>query len=1117
MKESELAESQTIFENQQIDIIFTDSQTQKEVKYKLLNEEKESLLIREDLISNPENFQIKISELFKTESNGQYYLNKDKSKEKYLKNLLTYDKKSEDIKLHNKDENEMKELYREICLKHPRKLVDGEVQKYRFCSWMGCFTCQRISKLEKNEFQQLGLGISSYFKTIKLFIFFFGIISIINLYPVSHYIKYKSVINNSNFFFKTTLGNTKVTTYNSVNYHFGRNDYPLLKLNCQNKTIGKFIYGLEPSSSIDEKNWIFNETEIKFEGNGIRLHRKQIQYYNEKIVKECNLTKECQLTIDNGIYEFYSLVGDITSHNNYLFYECIDMDLIPKNTSQDSLRGITTLTGIITLIILIFLYYYYRKAITVDSEFYHKDKIVINNYTLVLRGLKKSSSSFFQELNDLVSHLNGIISSELQSNPNFFDQDINFFKNDEINNYHEFVRNKNMYIFDISISNVNAEKKSIIEKIKSLKDEITDIKEGHDTLEKKIRHKIATAVESVTSLYNQIKNKNKEDNDEEENNEPLVDNSDDNLNQANQEKIEKTKKKINKQMKKISKKEIGMHIDSFSKKYVDIYITFRNPLISNYIYQNYNKTIFQRILLFFCCRIKTIKLFYYKRQWLNFDLSSNAPTNIIWENCYISGKVKWCRRLFVSFTTIITVIISTILIYIFTDIKKNTNATINSYIITGILKVISIVSSTLLEIFTRCEKNTNLTKNITSDIGKYFVLNYAVSTISVNLRNNYTYQNFESQYPVIMSSILQSMMLSIVTEHLSTLAKFLFNFFKRYLDSDFENGKKTKFKKKNEYEELYTGPEFPIGTRLSCIFVNLGLCLLYGTSCPLIFLFFTLYLLTTFIVDKILIIHYYRKPPYYDNYFTVLTKKILFLSIIVYIYGSVYYISNPYLFNYYQSSSINFGYNGWDGYMILNPFTIIFRIWGNFSRDKISIDKFNLAEISYNFIYLMCVFIVPLLLINLYRLFCKKKREKLSLQNAPNIDIGVVYSTDELNKYYEVKKLELFKFLLNFDDKNSKEFKKYSKLADNYKNVLDYIKQNIDYKKSKIINKEERNENKISEDNNIISTNTNSNEIIIKNKDDLKNDRLLLGDPSFNLAFIPNYEIFAYFDLLYCV
>ena len=1113
MKE-QLSESSTIFEKKQVDVTFTNPENKKEEKYKLFNEEKESLLIKEELIKNNiDNYQIKISELFQNEANEQYYLNKEKSKEKYLKNLLKLEEESDDIVLNNKDQNEMDTIYRETCLKHPRKLIDGELQKYPFRSWTGCFTCRKCEKIEKNEFIQLGLGMSSYFKTIKLFIFFFFIISCINLVAVLHYTKYKSVITDSNFFFKTTLGHTKITTYNSKIYTFSKNYFPTLELNCSDKVIGKIIYGLEIKNPSDFEE-TFNQTELSLENDSQkkRLNNKQIKYYNEKLLQTCNLTNTCSVPIDKDIKDNVQ-----NYYNNYLFYECIDKTLVPENTNQNDLKNVTNLTGILTLVLLIFLYYYYKISTKIEDKFYHKDKIIINNYTLVLRGLKKHSKDFFQELNDLVSHLNNIISSEKEAYNLSFDQDLTFFNNNDYNNYNEKVKSNNISIFDISLSSVNEKKMEIIEKIKLLKDEISDLKEGHDAFKKKIKHKIFTAVGAVTSLYNQIKNKNKEVEEEEENNEPLVDTTNENI---NQEKIDKTKNKLKKQMTKISKNEIqGLHMDSDKNKYVDIYITFRNPTIANYIYQSYNKTFFQRVLLFLFCKIKTIKLYYYKRQWLNFYLSSNSPTNIIWENCYLSTKSKWCRRFFIFFITIATIIISTIIIYIFTSVQENTSSTVNSYIITGILKVISIVSSTILEKLTKCEKNSNLTKNITSDISKYFFLNYAVSTISVNFSNYYTYQSFDSQYPVIMSSILQSMMLSIVTEHLSTLAKYLFNFLKRYLDSDFENGKKTKLKKKMEYEELYIGPEFPIGERLSSIFVNLGLCLLYGTSCPLIYLFFTLYLVTTFIVDKVLIIHYYKKPPYYDNYFTLLTQKILFLSIVVYIYGTIYYISNPYLFNYFQNDSIDFGF-GFDYYLILNPFTIIFSIIASFSR--ISITIYNISSLASIYKYLMLVFIFPLIIIKVYELCKKKDKEKISLQNAPNVDIGIIYSLDELNKYYEVKKLELFKFLLNFD-KKSKEFKKYSNLADSYKNVLDYLKQNIEFKKSILLRNKYGNNNKIDENNiintntNIINTNTDSNELLIEDKDKFKNDRLLLGDPSFNLAFIPNYEIYAYFDLLYSV
>jgi len=1107
MKEQPLLESMMKFENKQVDVIFSNEGDNKEEKYKLLDEEKETLLIKEDLLPGKTDcYEVKISELFQIENNEVYYINKEKSKEKYLNNCFETDKKGEDISFNNKDKNEMDALYREVCLMHPRKLINGEIQKYSFKSWTGCFLCQKYPILEKNEFYPLGFGISSYFKTIKLFIFFFLIISLINLVAVYQYSRHKSVINDSNIFFKTTLGNTKITTYNSIKYYFGKNNYSDITLDCQNKTIGKIVYALEIYHP-EDINILSNQTELSFNvtddyKNYDYLDDNHINYFNEKRIKSCDLNStKCSLKIDEQIYHYYNGLSKSKDHDNYLYYECIDTNLLPPNSEPNYLRGITKGTSVFTALILIILYYYYRGAIDIDTKTYHKDKVVINNYTLVLRGLKKHSNDYYQELNDLISHLNNVISKEMVISEDN--------ANDGFNNFQDKIKNKNLYIFDISISTVNEQKIGIINKIKSLKDNINDIKEGHDTLDKKIKYKIDNAIGAVTSLYNQIKNKNKEEVDE-ENTETLVTKNSNELTEGNEKKIEKSKEKIKKQMTRISKNQIqGLHMEGDKRRYVDIYITFRNPKISNFIYINYNKNFLQRLLLFLLCKCRKISIYYYKRQWLNFDMSNNAPTNIKWENCYISTKKKLCRRFFTYFIFLFTLIISTILISVFTTQKDNAQSTINSYIITGVLKVISITSSTILEKLTQCEKYSTLSKSLTSDIEKYFLLNFAVSTISVNIGNYYTYQNFDSQYSVIMSSILQSMMLSIITEHLSILGKFLFRLFKRFLDSDFENGKKTKIKKRLEYEELYVGPEFPIGERLSSIFVNLGLCLIYGTSCPLIYLFFTLYLITTFIVDKILIIHYYKKPPYYDNYFSVLTQKVIFLSIIAHLYCTIYYMSNPYLFNYYQDDTINYGTNIL--YYVLNPIAFIFRIIS--LRKSISITVYNYSEISYLSVMVLLFFILSIICVKLYEKVCKKE-EKLSLLNAPNIDVGLIYSTDELNKYYEVKKLELFKFLLNHN--NKKDFKKYINLANNYKNVLDYLKQNIELKKSSTIPKEVANNN---EENNIITTNiiennnADSNGLIVKEK----NDRLLIGDPSYNLAFISNYEMYEYFDLLYYV
>ena len=1106
------------YENERMNIAFTNGATGNQEKYTFINEEKESLLLKDEFVNNQ--YQIRIQELFQNENDGQYYVNKEKIKEKYLKNCFDLEKNDQDVVINRKDQNEMDELYKEISLKHPRKFIDGQIQKYSFCSWTGCFTCNKCKFLEKNEFYPMGFGISSYFKTLKLFIFFFLIIAAANFMAVKHYLQYKSVINDNTFFFKTTLGNTKITTYNAVHYHFGRSNFPKLPLKClQNQTIGKFLYGIELNSLSDAGNLEFkNETDIYFNGTNFeKMTKKNMDYFNEKIV-ECNYVNECNLTIDKKINDYYLISMD---RDIYLYYECYDKSLMPENTEPNTLKSKTELISAFTLGVLILLYYYYNFATDMDNKEYHKDKITINNYTLVLKGLKRRSKNFLQELNDLTDHLNKVIASE----NNTFEQDLTFFKNGDNGNYSEFVRNKNMNIFDISLSTVNEKIISIINNIKSLKDEIQDIKEGQDTMAKKVVNKIYTAVSNVTSLYTQVKNKYKgEEDDDDENDQVLIDAStNENITEKNQKKIDKNKEKIQKQIRKVAKNEIGgLHMDSDKNSYVDIYITFRNPSISNYVYQNYNKNFIQRFLLFICCRIKTIRLFYYKRQWLNFEIASNAPTNIIWENAYISTKNIICRRICSYSISFITIIVSSFIFFFLYKYLDSVENKMKSYYITGIIQVISIISSTILEKLTKLEKNSNLTKQMTSDIGKYFFLNFAVSTISVNIPSFFTYKKFHSTYPIIMSSILQSMLLSTVTAHLSTLAKCLFNLFKRYLDSDCQNGKKTKLKKKMEYEELYIGPDFPIATRLSSIFVNLGLCLLYGTSSPLIYLFFALYLTTTFIVDKFLVIHFYKKPPYYDNYFTILTRKILFFAIIVNIYGSIYYIANPYLFNYYQNNSIDFGYVGFDLYLILNPFTCVNKLLGHYSRE-LAINYYNFNNLCNTFILLLIALFLPMILLaTICRNKQKEKGKNDTLQNAPNIDIGLVYTLDELNKYYEIKKLKLFKFILHFGKKNTKDFEKYSKLADNYKDSIDYLQQNIKYKNSLIYMKndyynQQSNMMNQNQNQNIMNTSPDSNILIQKDKEEKSNDRLLIGDASYNLAFIPNYEIYEYFDLLYYV
>ena len=157
---------------QQVDIIFSDNNEQKE-KYKLINEENEILLCKESLLNetfknNDKNYKIKIEELYKgKEGKDIYYINKGNLKEKYLKYIFELNKNNNDIIIDNNNEEEMNKLYNEIIMKHPRKVIGNEIKKYSLTSWTGFFFCK------KNEFNSLGFGIISYFKTLKFFILFF--------------------------------------------------------------------------------------------------------------------------------------------------------------------------------------------------------------------------------------------------------------------------------------------------------------------------------------------------------------------------------------------------------------------------------------------------------------------------------------------------------------------------------------------------------------------------------------------------------------------------------------------------------------------------------------------------------------------------------------------------------------------------------------------------------------------------------------------------------------------------------------------------------------------------------------------------------------------------------
>jgi hypothetical protein len=274
----------------------------KDELYTLINKENEIIFCKNDLFNKikPENDNINMEYFKKEESDDCYYINKEKMKERKLKNLLEIDKNNEDIGIDNQNEEKMDKLYKEITMKHPRKIVNGQFKKYSFFSWTGFFCSKKGQLCYKDEFISLGFGISSYFKTLKLLILFFFIISCINLIGIVHYSKYKS---EKSFLLRTTLENTKTSNYSKMFVSFNDligNDTIELSMNCSNKSIGKFIFGIKIGNETIDEQYLSEEPELTLPDN--TTVKEYIQYndlnkFSEKM-SECFDINECQKEVN---------------------------------------------------------------------------------------------------------------------------------------------------------------------------------------------------------------------------------------------------------------------------------------------------------------------------------------------------------------------------------------------------------------------------------------------------------------------------------------------------------------------------------------------------------------------------------------------------------------------------------------------------------------------------------------------------------------------------------------------------------------------------------------------------------------------------------------------------
>ena len=187
----------------------------------------------------------------------------------------------------------------------------------------------------------------------------------------------------------------------------------------------------------------------------------------------------------------------------------------------------------------------------------------------------------------------------------------------------------------------------------------------------------------------------------------------------------------------------------------------------------------------------------------------------------------------------------------------------------------------------------------------------------------------------------------------------------------------------------------------------------------------------------------------------------------------------------------------------MNPVSLIYLLACFFGKEEKLVFRY------YNFntnILLVHLLIFVIFFLNPTSFIKKKlspKRKTLSFLNISSIEIGTLYSIEDLKKYYEIKKLQLFNVIIDCN-KADKMIDNYSNLINNYMFVIKYLKQNLEGKIKLQQNNRDISLEEITEEN-----------YPLKREVNIRNTELkITGDVSYNQSFIPKYEMYNNYSLM---
>lgn len=515
---------------------------------------------------------------------------------------------------------------------------------------MGCFGC--CQKYLSSELDKYGLGITSYFKTLKSLLWCFGIITFINIIVYYVYInthfetEYRSI---NEFLFKSTVGNVASCNLISINIFkriFLKGIFFIIALfNCQKIEADQFFsqnfynfrfncseyefikisdFGIPPDKSYDIENSSncvnFTSSINLFINQSCKLDNitNSLLDLNCSEKSICNvslatseLKKKCNLNYENK--------------NLYLSYMCFDKYIeignykLDRNILAYVISSIDALGIIIILVTIIIILCDYSRL----EKIYSQNNKFINEYTVNIKNLNIEYANIDDEIESLITHFDNLIKTSFKKFLRNFDR--NSCNNSNSNNSNNYSEEAMFYNGSLSINTSDLSYKTYIYEINfpyMTKDKLTAIVKRENLIKEYISLKTKLDLYLLErNLYNDDK------------------------------KIERLEKGINNVKNKIIsvqndlKRNDNQHIEKIN----DIFITFFHTKFAKYIFNSYNKSKFTRFWYFFCCSQKRIKKFYYKDQWLKIEKNPDNPSNINWQNMIIGTYDK----IFLKFLSVV--------------------------------------------------------------------------------------------------------------------------------------------------------------------------------------------------------------------------------------------------------------------------------------------------------------------------------------------------------------------------------------------------------------------------------------------------------------------------------